>query len=234
MPKFHGYGQFCPTAKAAEVICERWTPLIVRELLCGCTRFNEIRRGVPGISTALLSQRLRELVRAGAIVHNQQEGCYELTEAGRELWPIIESLGHWGKKWTGAKYRREELDPSILMMDMSRRLNPDALPQRKTVIHFEFRGAPARMSDYWFVLGDCEPDVCLIDPGFEVDLTVRTELRTMIAVWMGDTQMDTALRNREMELCGPPELRKQFPAWFQYNRFAAVPREETGTGRDDR
>ena len=235
MHKTSRYSQFCPVAKAAEVIAERWTPLILRELLLGNTRFNGIRRGVPGISPALLSQRLRELARAGVINKSGPTGSgeYELTEAGRELWPVIEAIGNWGKKWTGDRFRRDELDAGVLMLDMSRRVNRDALPATRTCIHFEFAGAPARHGDYWLMLDpaaltsetecDCA-DVCLQDPGFGVDLHVRGALRAMVAIWMGDLSWESAMRQRSIELSGPVELKRQFPHWFERSPFAGIQR----------
>jgi DNA-binding HxlR family transcriptional regulator len=232
------YSQFCPVAKAAEVIAERWTPLIVRELLLGNTRFNGIRRGVPGISPALLSQRLRELQRAGVVQKVQRDGSsnHELTESGRELWPVIEAIGNWGKKWTGDRFRRDELDAGVLMLDMSRRVNRQALPTDRTLVHFEFTGAPPRQGDYWLLLdsaappsnGDCDDaccaDVCFQDPGFEVQLHVRAALRAMVAIWMGDLSWETAIRQRSVELEGPIELRRQFPGWFKRSLFSGTQR----------
>lgn len=238
MHKTTRYSQFCPVAKGAEVIAERWTPLILRELLLGNTRFNGIRRGVPGISPALLSQRLRELQRAGVINKVERDGLstHELTEAGRELWPVIEAIGTWGKKWTGDRFRRDELDAGVLMMDMSRRVNPEALPANKTCIHFEFTGAPPRHGDYWMMLDkaalaseeECDrascADVCLEDPGFGIDLHVHAALRAMVAIWMGDQSWESAIRRHAVELSGPVELRRQFPSWFERSLFSGIQR----------
>jgi DNA-binding HxlR family transcriptional regulator len=238
MHKTTRYSQFCPVAKAAEVIAERWTPLILRELLLGNTRFNGIRRGVPGISPALLSQRLRELARAEIVHKREQRGAgeYELTEAGLELWPVIQSLGTWGKKWTGDRFRRDELDAGVLMLDMSRRVNRAALPSDRTLIHFEFSGAPPRQGDFWMMLDRaalasedecdraCCADVCFQHPGFDVDLDVRAELRSMVAIWMGDLSWESAIRQRSVQLDGPPALKKQLPNWFERSLFSGIRR----------
>src|SRR3990172_1670046 len=139
-----GYGQFCPVAKAAEVLGDRWTLLVVRELLCGSRHFNDLRRGVPLMSPSLLSQRLKQIERAGIIERepdrqNKQGMVYQLTAAGHELTPVVMMLGNWGKRWARSDLKREDLDPALLMWDMHRRLNTENLPTQRTVLQFEFR-----------------------------------------------------------------------------------------------
>jgi DNA-binding HxlR family transcriptional regulator len=221
-----GYGQFCPVSKAAEVICQRWTPLILRELLVGSTRFNEIRRGVPTCSPALLSKRLKDLERAGIIKHEVSEGAgsYRLTDAGRELFPIILGLGEWGQRWVRTDYRADELDPGLLLWDVRRNLQPGGLGEALATIQFVFPSLPTKRRFYWLVVDAHDVDLCLIDPGREVDVTVEADLRTLTEVWMGDTGFAEALADGRIVLHGPTRLTRRIPAWFgQHPRFAMIP-----------
>lgn len=209
------YGQFCPVAKTSELLCERWTPLVLRELMCGSRRFAEIQRGVPTISPSLLTKRLRQLQAAGVVersaVGNVAE--YALTEAGWELYPIIEAMGVWGQRWARSSYTRDELDPGLLMWDMRRMLQPSGLAPRRTVVEFRFRRAPAGRSAYWLVVDDAI-DLCLVDPGHPVDLTVRADLRALTEVWMGDRTMQDARAAGAIELLGSPAISRRFPTWL--------------------
>jgi DNA-binding HxlR family transcriptional regulator len=210
-----GYGQFCPVAKTSELLCERWMPLILRELMCGSTRFSEIQRGVPLISPTLLSKRLRQL-EAGGVITRTRAGHgsdYSLTEAGWELFPIIEAMGVWGQRWARSTYTADELDPAFLMWDMRRMLQPTGLADRRTVIEFRFRRAPAGKSAYWLVV-DEGIDLCLVDPGHPVDLRVKAELRALTQVWMGDRTMRAAVDTGVIELEGPRALVRCFPSWL--------------------
>ena len=139
-----GYGQFCPVAKTAEIVCERWMPLVLRELMCGSTRFTEIQRGVPLISPSLLSKRLRQLAAVGVVKHTGQgrNSSYALTPAGWELYPLIEAMGVWGQRWARSDYGPDELDPTLLMWDMHRMLAAPGLAAERTVIEFRIRPAP--------------------------------------------------------------------------------------------
>jgi DNA-binding HxlR family transcriptional regulator len=210
-----GYGQFCPVAKTSELVCERWMPLVLRELMCGSRRFSEIQRGVPLISPTLLSKRLRQLESAGVIERTRVgNGCdHTLTDAGWELYPIIEAMGVWGQRWARSRYTPDELDPALLMWDMRRMLQPSGLRNGRTVIEFRFRRAPAGKSTYWLVVDD-SIDLCLVDPGQPVDLLVRAELRALTEVWMGDRTMRHALDARVIELEGPRVLARRFPEWL--------------------
>lgn len=225
-----GYGQFCPVAKTSELLCERWVPLIVRELLCGSRRFSEIQRGVPLISPALLSKRLRQLVAAGVVERRPAAAGFEyvLTEAGWELYPIIEAMGMWGQRWARSRYTPDELDPGLLMWDMRRMLRPAGLRPARTVVELHFTGAPPGRSTYWLVV-DSGIDLCLVDPGHPVDLWVRAELRALTEVWMGDRTMRDCIRAGTIELSGPPALVRRFPDWLGQHPVlapvaAAVPR----------
>ncbi|MEQ1703969.1 MAG: helix-turn-helix domain-containing protein [Ilumatobacteraceae bacterium] len=210
-----GYGQFCPVAKTSELLCERWVPLIIRELLCGSRRFSEIQRGVPLISPALLTKRLRQLEAGGVIDrhHTGHGSDYVLTEAGWELYPIIEAMGVWGQRWARSRYSVDELDPAVLMWDMRRMLRPEGLAARRTVVEFRFRGAPSGKSTYWLVVDDAI-DLCMVDPGHPVDIHVRAELRSLTQVWMGDHTMRDALSVGAIELEGPRGLTRRFPDWL--------------------
>ncbi|MGN0064237.1 MAG: winged helix-turn-helix transcriptional regulator [Nocardioides sp.] len=214
-----GYGQFCPVAKTAELVCERWTPLVLRELMCGSTRFGEIQRGVPLISPSLLSKRLRQLVRAGVVEHTGtgQTSTYALTAAGWELYPLIQAMGVWGQRWARSDYGPDDLDPSLLMWDMHRMLRPGGLSEdARVVIEFKIRDAAPRRSTYWLVVDDAV-DLCLVDPGHDVDLRVNTGLRTLTEVWMGDRTMREALGTGLVELWGPPRLTDRFPDWLGHH-----------------
>ncbi len=210
-----GYGQFCPVAKTSELLCERWVPLIVRELLSGSHRFSEIQRGVPLISPALLSKRLRQLEAAGVIVRSTpaRGADYTLTEAGWELYPIIEAMGVWGQRWARSRYTPDELDPALLMWDMRRMLQPAGLAPPRTVVEFRFAGAPTGKSTFWLVV-DESIDLCLVDPGHPVDLWVRADLRCLTQVWMGDRNMRDVIVTGAIALDGPRALVHRFPDWL--------------------
>lgn len=222
----HGYGQFCPVALTAEILTRRWTPLVVRELLCGSVRFNELRRGVPRMSSSLLSTRLDELEAAGVLERivdeNGDHPEYHLTPAGRELKPIIESMGVWGKRWIQGDLRDEDLDADLLMWDLRRRIDTDDAPDGRTVVHFFFEDRPEEEQEYWVVVKDAEVDLCRQDPGHSVDLHVATDLRTMTGIWRGDERYAEALRRGEIRVRGPEKLRRSFPEWLGLSLFAAV------------
>lgn len=224
MTRKKSYGQYCPVAKAAEILAERWTPLVVRELLHGSHRFNDLRRGLPLMSASLLSQRLKELEWAGVVERRQvpdERGYqYYLTEAGEALRPIIEALGVWGLQFVHSNFEHQDLDPRLLMWDMRRSVRTDHLPPGRVVIRFEFLDQPANKR-YWWLLKDREDlDLCLQDPGFEVDLTVSVDLHTMTRVWMGDLDLADALRAGTLTLEGSTTLCLSFPDWIGLSVFA--------------
>lgn len=210
------YGQFCPVAKTSELLCERWMPLILRELMCGSARFSEIQRGVPLISPALLTKRLRQLTAAGVAERtaNGRDITYELTPAGWELYPIIEAMGVWGQRWARSNYGPDELDPSLLMWDMRRMLVPAGLAERTTVIEFRITGGPPRKTRYWLVVEDAGIDLCLVDPQREVDLCVESSLKALTEVWMGDRTMTAAVADGSIALLGSPALARRLPEWL--------------------
>ncbi len=223
------YGQFCPVAKAMELLDERWTMLIIRELMLGSTQFNAIRRGVPRMSPALLSKRLSTLVRAG-VVERHADGSqvtYRLTPAGRELVPIVESIGRWGTRWI-PELGDEDLDPHLLMWDMHRGIDHEAVPAGRTTVEFVFGDAPPAVRRWWLVITDDDADVCDADPGYDVRITVSTSLRTMSHVWRGDIPLVQALRSGQLALTGDATARRAFPRWLKLSTLAGTPRPALG------
>lgn len=214
------YGQFCPVAMASEVLTERWTPLVVRELLSGSTRFNDLRRGLPLMSPSLLSKRLRTLERVGVV--DRRDGEYHLTPAGEELRPIVESLGAWGQRWARGDVAGKGHDASLLMWDIHRNVDRDRLPDRRVVVHFHLRGSRDGKSRFWLVLERDGVDICVTDPGFEVDVVVRGDVSTMVAYWLGSTEVAAAIRSGDLAVEGPANLVRALPSWFQRSHFAAV------------
>lgn len=229
MPSDHTYGQFCPLARATEIVAERWTPLVLRELLLGSHRFSEIHEGMPRMSPSLLSQRLRKLVALGIVErHDDEDGrpSYDLTEAGRELEPVIMSLGHWGQRWIGDIEPRH-LDPVVLMKDIRRRVRPEDLPDQRVVVGFHFADAVEELRDWWLVLDPTGPDVCDDDPGYDVDLWVGATLRTLTRIWIGHDTLRGALADGRVSLNGPRDLRSRLAAWLGLSLFASVQRATT-------
>jgi len=219
------YYQFCPVSKAMELLDERWTLLVLRELLVGSEHFNDLRRGLPRMSPSLLSKRLRQLVRSG-IVDRRDDGGevrYSLTAAGWELRPIIEALGAWGIRWIG-ELGDEDLDPQLLLWDMHRNIDHAATPGGRTVVQFRFPDLPAKARDWWLVITPGEADVCDADPGYPVAVTLTATLRQMTQVWRGDLSWPEALRTGAVKVLGPEELRRTMPGWFTLSPFASVPR----------
>lgn len=218
------YGQFCPVAMAAEIICTRWTPLVLRELLAGSTRFNQLRKGLPLMSPALLSKRLRELEEAGLIRRSLGDDTkvqeYRLTEAGEELKPLILGLGFWGQRWVESQVSLKNLDPSLLMWDMRRHLDPTPLPERRCTIQFLYPEVAAPRQKWWLVIDRGEVDLCGVDPGFPVDLYVQTDVRTMTAVWMGMTTLREEFEAGRVQLDGRAELKRSMQQWLGLSPFA--------------
>lgn len=211
------YGQFCPVAMASELFAQRWTPLIIRELLSGSTHFNDLHRGIPLISRALFAQRLKGLVDAGLVERKRQE--YRLTRSGQELAPAVDALGVWGQHWM-REIRRENVNVDLLMWNVHRRIHRDRLPPGRTVVLFEFSEVPPAKRNFWLVLHRDEVDICLKDPGFDVSLTVETSPRALAEIWRGLASIPQVIRDGRLRLDGPRELRRAFPDWLMLSRFA--------------
>ena len=219
-----GYKQFCPVAMAAEILCTRWTMVLMRELIAGTTRFNELRRGVPKMSPTLLSQRLSELEKAGVIERRElksEKGVFEyhLTAAGQDLRAVVEAMGIWGQKWVESQISLKNLDPSLLMWDMRRNLNPSPLPEKRTVVQFLYPELPKSKQRWWLVIEPAgDVDLCWADPGFDIDLYVTTDLRTMTAIWMGLT---TVKKEKDrVGLIGAKEIAATMQTWLGLSPFA--------------
>ncbi|GAA1424450.1 helix-turn-helix domain-containing protein [Agrococcus citreus] len=220
-----GYGQFCPVAKAMELLDERWTLLVIRELLAGSSRFNDLRRGVPHMSPALLSKRLQRLEHAG-LVRKRVDGArtaYRLTQSGEELRPIVEGLAAWGVRWIG-ELGQEDLDPHLLLWDMRRTIDVDAWPRRRTVVAMRFTDVPSSAGRWWLVCRDGDVDLCDFDPGFDVTATVTTRLPVMVRVWRGDRSWAHALRAEELRIDGDADAVARVPEWLGQAVWAGVPR----------
>jgi len=225
------YGQFCPVAMAAEVFCTRWTPLILRELLCGSRRFNDLRRGVPRMSPTLLSKRLKELTQAGIVESRKApDGVieYHLTPAGEDLRNVVMTLGFWGQHWVETQHSLQKLDPSLLMWDMRRHLDPVPLPARRCTVLFFYPEQPPPRQHYWLIINGSDVDICSTDPGFEIDLYVTCPLRSMTAIWMGIATVRAEIEADRLELDGDPDLASSMQRWLGLSPFA---REKSRTGQ---
>lgn len=225
------YGQFCPVAMAAEVVCTRWTPLVLRELLCGSRRFNDLRRGVPRMSPTLLSKRLKELTQAGIIeTRKASDGAieYHLTPAGEDLRDVVMTLGFWGHQWVETQHALQKLDPALLMWDMRRNLDPMPLPARRSTVLFHYPEQPPARQRYWLIVEEGDVDICSTDPGFDVDLYVTCQLRTMTAIWMGVATVRSEMDAGRLELDGDPEMGASMQRWLGLSPFA---RERPSAGR---
>ena len=224
MDQTGGYGQFCPVAMAAEIVCSRWTPLILRELLSGSVRFNDLRRGVPRMSPTLLSKRLKELEQGGVIETRPtgQPGIveYHLTQAGHDLRQLVMSLGVWGQRWVETQSSLKNLDPSLLMWDMRRNLDLTPIPATRSTIQFHYPELPAGRRYFWLVIEGRLVDLCSVDPGYEVDLFVECALRTMTAIWMGLTSVRAELDAGRLELSGDQSLARSMQQWLGLSPFA--------------
>lgn len=221
------YGQFCPVAKAMELLDERWTLLVLREVLAGSRRFSDLRRGVPRMSPTLLSKRLRTLSRAGLLEREERGNGvhYFPTEACEEVRPIVEAIGAWGIRWIG-ELGDEDLDPHLLVWDMHRNVDLEQVPDGRTVLQVCFTDVDAGARDWWLVIEPTEVDVCDEDPGYGVDVALESTLRTLTEIWRGDRGWQEALRAGDLELHGPERMRRALPGWMKLSMFARVPRQE--------
>ena len=227
-----GYGQFCPIALAAEVMAERWTPLVLRGLFCGARRFNEIQESVPRMSSSLLSRRLKELERANIIARTpdaQGRGAtYRLTRAGEEIFPVLDSMGNWAQKWLRREITRDEnLDPDVLMWELRQTILKQGEPVAgRRVARFHLDGVPVAKRFYWLVFegspsGLADVDICVQDPGHEVDLWVQATLKTLVEIWLGHLPLKQAVEAGRLQLDGPKQEIAAFARWYGLSHFAA-------------
>jgi DNA-binding HxlR family transcriptional regulator len=220
------YNQFCPVAMAAEILCSRWTLVLVRELLAGSTRFNELRRGVPRMSPTLLSKRLKDLEAAGIVELRPVKGEpdvfeYRLTKAGWDLQGVVEAFGVWGQQWIETTASLENLDPNLLMWDMRRNIDPKPMPRHRSTIQVIFSDLPQARRNWWLIVQPAQDvDLCSVDPGFDVDLYISTDLRTMTEVWMGHITIARAEEAGRLRLSGSAQLRSNLTTWLRLSPFA--------------
>lgn len=220
------YNQFCPVAMASEILCNRWTMILVRELCAGSVRFNDLRRGVPRMSPSLLSTRLKELeahgIVARTLVQKRPEIFeYRLTKAGEELRPVVEAIGIWGHRWVETNPSLDNLDPDLLMWDMRRSLNIKLLPSHRVTIQFIYPELPAAQQNYWLLIDPTHGvDLCAVDPGFDIDLFSHCDLRTMTAIWLGFDTVLKAVSERRLTLTGDKKLAENMQLWLGLSPFA--------------
>ena len=219
------YGEFCPISRAAELLGERWTTQVIRELFCGSTRFSELQSGIPGVPKSLLTKRLRKLEDADIIRRNFGDGprkvTYQLTQQGLELGEVILALGSWSQRWYNRELTDDRVEPSLLVWDMRRRVHTDRLPEKRVVTQFDFSGAAQER--LWLILERPQPSACDFDPGFDVDIYVQADALELTRIWMGLRSWKAAMAEGKLVLSGPSELTRNFPDWFQMNVFASVP-----------
>jgi DNA-binding HxlR family transcriptional regulator len=212
-----GYGQYCPIARALDVLGERWSLLILRDMLVGTTRFNDLARGLPGLSRSLLTKRLRQFERAGLV--ERHGGQYLLTEAGRGLEPVVFGLGEWGARWTFGDPDPEELDADLLVWWMHTRLDTSDLPGKRQVLHLRFTDQPKR---FWVVIESGDPSVCVSDPGFDVDVTITSDVRSLYEVWLGRVRLADALRSGRVEVAGSSAITRRMPTVLRLSPVAGL------------
>ena len=223
-----GHRQFCPLAMASDILCSRWTMMLLSELLSGTTRFNDLRRGLPRMSPALLSKRLKDLEAAGVVERFRSSESpdnyeYSLTDAGRAVEPIVDTMGDWGHRLVTTQATMAHLDVKLLMWNMRRKINPDPMPQRRSTIQIIYRDLPPQSRNWWLII---EPgkdaDLCSVDPGYDVDLYITTDLSTMTEVWMGYRAIASAIEDGGLVLVGNRELEATFQTWLGASRYASI------------
>jgi len=236
MTETQGYGQFCPISVAAEVVAERWTPLLLRAFFCGAARFSEIQDSVPRMSSALLSRRLKELEHAGIITKSPSQtgrgNVYELTEAGQELFPVLDKMGLWAQKWL----RREitdskNLDPDAMFWELRQSImtNHNHIEGRR-VVEFQLSGMPSSRRFYWLVFDGPEVDICVKNPGHEIDLWVTASMRALVEIWLGHRSLSEALDDESLRLDGNNREIATFSTWFVGSPFAKYGRLPAANG----
>jgi DNA-binding HxlR family transcriptional regulator len=218
------YGQFCPLAQAAQLLCERWTLIIVRELIAGSTRFSDLHKGVPLMSPTLLSTRLKQLIKAGVIepVGSKGSHSYHLTQAGKELRPVVELLGVWGHRWAQSDLKDGDLDAGLLMWDMRRSVDPSVFPRQRLVVQFEYPDAPKGARNWWLIAEGGEVDLCLKDPGHDVDILIKCPLKVMTEIWICAKSFREAVGKGEVAIMGDPALAGKLPEWLRSSQLSQL------------
>lgn len=211
------YGQFCPLAQAAQLLCERWTLLLIREFIAGSTRFSELKKGVPQMSPTLLSTRIKQLIQYGIVERqgSKNNPVYRLTPAGLELRGVVELMGAWGHRWARTQLDDNDLDAGLLMWDMRRSVDPAAFPKNRIVVNFFYHDAPRGAQQWWLISENDEIDLCLDDPLFDVDLIIKSSLATMTAVWTCQMEFGEAQRKGSIKVLGDPKLAKNLQQWLK-------------------
>jgi DNA-binding HxlR family transcriptional regulator len=218
------YGQFCPLVQATQLLCERWTLIVVRELIAGSTRFNQLKRGVPLMSPTLLSLRLRQLAEAGVIEITGSKGNYSygLTSAGLELRSVIELLGAWGHRWARSNLNKGDLDAGLLMWDMRRTVDPSVFPTRRIVVQFEYPDAIKGERDWWLVSENSEIDLCLNNPGYDIDIVIKCSLKTMTEIWICQMSFRDAVKKGDIKVLGDFKLTSKLQDWLRSSPLAKL------------
>ncbi|WP_029041097.1 winged helix-turn-helix transcriptional regulator [Cucumibacter marinus] len=221
------YAQFCPVAKAADIFCERWTALIIRDLAWGATRFSELQRGVPLMSPTLLSQRLKRLEREGIVKVDKRPGergrHYRLTAMGEDFVPVIDALGVWGQRWSRRELEDDEVDLGLLLWSIERRAAPDAFERSPAVVQLTFTDQPDGFENWWFLNEEGACEVCRDDPGFGVDIYLTVSLPDMIRIVRGDIAIPAALDQGALEAHGSATARRALAGWLNLSPLAAIP-----------
>lgn len=221
-PVAHARTEYCPVSIGAALIADRWSILIIRELMLGSHRFNEIHRGLPGISRTLLTSRLRHLERIGVVerlsLQDESTREYHLTLAGRDLTDVVHSIGNWTARWWFPEPTADDVDNTMLLWRMRAALNTAALPPGRTTIAFTFTDSDIRNG--WLVIESSIASVCLHDPGFDADLRIHVRGTALHAVWFGHQSLNHARELGDIVIDGPPHLVKTFPKWFTLSTFA--------------
>jgi len=223
------YGQYCPIARASEVLAERWTPIILRDLLNGRSTFSELAEGAPGLSRTLLTSRLRKLERVGAIRRspkgNGRGWRYEVTDMGRELRDVLFTMGKWGERWL--ELAPEHTDPGVVLHSWwTLYLDHEHLPDNRVVARFDFPDQPIKGNQHWFIFNKGDSEVCRTDPGFDTDLVVTAESKAFTEWHLGRLEWADAVRNAQIQVAGPRALARALPTW---NRRSAWAHRDHGT-----
>ena len=222
--------QFSPVAMAAEVLESRWTLLIVRELCLGSKHFNDIRKGVPKMSPTLLSKRLKELEWHGILKRlespmGSRKSMYVLTQAGNELFDVINAIGSWGKRWIDMRHNLDSAKENLLIWDIRRNLNMEYFPINKSVLQINITDAPKKTSNWWFIFdGNERPDVGYLDPSLDVDLYIETSLSSLTKIWLGESTRSTENKAGTFQIEGSQKMIDTFESWFGSGNVVSIPK----------